>query len=288
MVCLGDRRDNTRLYPLPTPLCLKEHTEGVCRRQKSRGKARSQLLPPRAVAVVSEWVVEEREERRLRRTAHQLSLENDWLAFHRKRQEDDVDCGKWTSDIHLLRDEGDINPNRISCTYSRMPAPDGCNDPEPYNTEDGEAAVRPRTVGYSNGHMRSMSPTPDITWGGRQDSHASVSCPARFSAANLSSTLRPEVERPKPSTAPAGAARPIAGLDSTRPFTTGRDHLDNLMCDAHLTRSVQALRPFRYDTHQRRLRYAESLRKKMVSRQGRPIIAQLMQAKAKERLALQA
>lgn len=35
-------------------------------------------------------------------------------------------------------------------------------------------SVRPRTVGYSPGHVRALSPTPCLTWGGRESSRISM------------------------------------------------------------------------------------------------------------------
>lgn len=49
------------------------------------------------------------------------------------------------------------------------------HDAEPPDFYDTRLdSVRPRTVGYSPGHVRALSPTPCLTWGGRESSRASL------------------------------------------------------------------------------------------------------------------
>lgn len=50
-----------------------------------------------------------------------------------------------------------------------------CHDTEPPDVYDTSLdSVRPRTVGYSPGHVRALSPTPPLTWGGRASARASL------------------------------------------------------------------------------------------------------------------
>ena len=72
-------------------------------------------------------------------------------------------------------------PPRPPCTTLRCrtpPCPNTrrvCHDSEPPDFYDTRLdSVRPRTVGYSPGHVRALSPTPCLTWGGRESARASM------------------------------------------------------------------------------------------------------------------
>ncbi|CAM9766011.1 unnamed protein product, partial [Ectocarpus fasciculatus] len=179
-------------YPPDKPACLRGHTPTTMEPSKVRAKPRRSVRGPRGVPDiepgtfkkpgvlgglnVSPWVVEEEVERAQRVMSHKAAISTNPVVFRRKREEGGLldyaeemhAVKRFLDKIHPIRDES--CPPKSGFSYSRV-SPE-IDPPDFYDTQLD--SVRPRTVGYSPGHVRALSPTPCLTWGGRESSRVSM------------------------------------------------------------------------------------------------------------------
>ncbi|CAM9323994.1 unnamed protein product, partial [Discosporangium mesarthrocarpum] len=181
-------------YPPGRPLCLRGHTPAMV------GGSKTRIRPPRSVrgprgsndvkpgafprpgilkgCCISPWVIEEEAERAERAVSHKKALSKDPSTFRRQKEEGGLlDYGEqmhlvrnFLNKTHPVRDTLSLCPPKSGYSFRRVEHES--NVPDWYDTSlDG---IRPRTVGYSPGHVRSLSPTPPLTWGGRASSKGSL------------------------------------------------------------------------------------------------------------------
>ncbi|CAM9647811.1 unnamed protein product, partial [Laminaria digitata] len=179
-------------YPPDRPLCLRGHTPSMVGPSSVREKPQKSVRGPRGVVnvptgafskpgvlgglSVSPWVVQEEAERARRAESHAAAISKDPVVFRRKREEGGLldyaeethAVKRFLDKIHPLKDKS--CPPKSGFSYRKV-----CHDTEPPDVYDTSLdSVRPRTVGYSPGHVRALSPTPPLTWGGRESSRASL------------------------------------------------------------------------------------------------------------------
>ncbi|CAN0165376.1 unnamed protein product, partial [Hapterophycus canaliculatus] len=179
-------------YPPETPACLRGHTPAMLGPSKTRTKPRRSVRGPRGRVdiqpgtfkrlgalsglSVSRWVVEEEEEQVQRGVAHSAAISKNPVVFRRKREEGGLldyaeelhAVKRFLDKIHPVRDES--CPPKSGFSYRRVSHE--TESPDFYDTKLD--SVRPRTVGYSPGHIRALSPTPRLTWGGRESARVSM------------------------------------------------------------------------------------------------------------------
>ncbi|CAM9504304.1 unnamed protein product [Pylaiella littoralis] len=179
-------------YPPEKPACLRGHTPTTTGPSKVRVKPQRSVRGPRGVANiqdgmfkkpgvlggldVSPWVVEEEIERAQRAVSHTAAIAKNPMVFRRKREEGGLldyaeemhTVKRFLDKIHPIRDESCAPKSGFS--YRRI-----SHETEPPDFYDTRLdSVRPRTLGYSSGHVRALSPTPCLTWGGRESSRQNM------------------------------------------------------------------------------------------------------------------
>ena len=270
-------------FPPSTPLCLKEFVTSPRSRKKDRGTENSQMQPCVIPAVVSEWVVEEKQERDARKGALWAALLENSEAFHRRCEpgsladaaEERYLMRNCTETVHPLRDEEGLI--KASYTYGRLGPT--CAFPPPCETplEVNFNPVRLRTMGYSPGHVRSLSPTPLLNSRSRTSSPLGFEPLEPSASQGLANQDRSRVLESNDvhaiGSVPArtGASPPPFLSPRSRPATT--NHLGHRMTSIAVSRSIQGQQPYLFDAYQRRTAYSENLKGRRARRDERQVTA---------------
>lgn len=174
-------RPRPEKFPPPHSLSLRFHSESWSKvaHKKHRGDMPQTYQGLGAMAAISDRDPLMVEETRARMTAHEQALGEDSNYFHRRAGKNS--CGRFLEDgramralcmgLHPDRDPQDTQPPVSGYTWPRSdsgPETGGAEYRPPWMESAPEGydvditILRPRTVGYSPGHVRSLGDSPDI------------------------------------------------------------------------------------------------------------------------------
>ena len=157
---------NSYNIKLDTSITLKSHDSTFKPQVYDTHLVLPDSFPPTVPQCPSDRCGEALEERLYRLQVHGRALSSDKKTFHRRKGADSCVAAAelmfknkdFLNSIHITRDTQTLAPSSVPYSFSILPS---FEDPRPLAYPFMDHLTRPRTAGYSPGHIRSMHSLPE-------------------------------------------------------------------------------------------------------------------------------